>query len=103
VWQARCEGVVRSLFEAGKELLTFFRFPKSKWKCLRTTNAIERLHEEFRRRIKTQASLPNESSVLHLLFGLYESGQIWMWRIDGWKDIAKAIALHRPESLREAA
>jgi transposase-like protein len=27
------------------ELLTFFRFPKTQWKTLRTTNGIERLHE----------------------------------------------------------
>jgi transposase-like protein len=32
-------------------LLTVFRLPKSQWKTLRTTtNVIERLHEEFRRR-----------------------------------------------------
>jgi Transposase, Mutator family len=28
-------------------------FPKSQWKSIRTSNAIERLHEEFKRRIKT--------------------------------------------------
>jgi len=37
------------LDEGGDELLTFFRFPKTQWKTLRTTNVIERLHEEFRR------------------------------------------------------
>src|SRR5438045_3960765 len=29
--------------------------PKEQWKTLRTTNTIERLHEEFRRRVKTQS------------------------------------------------
>jgi Transposase, Mutator family len=43
--------VVVSLEEAGEELLTFYRFPKSQWKSLRT-NAIERLNGEFRRRVK---------------------------------------------------
>lgn len=65
-WQRRCPGVARSLAEAGKELLTFFCFPRAQWKCLRTTKAIERLHEEFRRRIKTQASLPTEAGALPL-------------------------------------
>jgi Transposase, Mutator family len=46
--------VVVSLEQAGEELLTFYRFPKSQWKSLRTTNAIERLNGEFRRRVKTQ-------------------------------------------------
>ncbi len=102
-WQGRCEGVVRSLLEAGEELLTVYRFPKSQWKCLRTTNAIERLHEEFRRRIQTQASLPGESSVLYLLFGLYESGQIRMRRIDGWPEVPLARLTLRPDLLRAAA
>ena len=69
-WRARCAGVVRSLQEGGEELLTFFQFPESQWKTLRTTNAIERLHEEFRRRVKTQGSLPTEDAALVLLFGL---------------------------------
>ncbi|PYN39990.1 MAG: hypothetical protein DME00_35520 [Candidatus Rokuibacteriota bacterium] len=38
----------------GDELLTFFSFPKVQRKTLRTTNTIERLHEEFRRRVKTR-------------------------------------------------
>ena len=55
-WATRCPGVVRSLQEGGAELLTFFTFPKAQWKTLRTTNVIERLNEEFRRRVKTQGS-----------------------------------------------
>jgi transposase-like protein len=57
-----------SLREGGDELLTFFSFPKVQWKTLRTTNTIERLHEEFRRRVKTQGSLPSEDAALVLLF-----------------------------------
>ena len=44
--------------------------PKEQWKTLRTTNTIERLHEEFRRRVKTQSSLPTEDSAVVLLFSL---------------------------------
>ena len=50
-WGKRCPGAVTSLREGGDELLTFFRFPRAQWKTLRTTNVIERLHEEFRRRV----------------------------------------------------
>ncbi len=46
------------------------------WKTLRSTNVIERLHEEFRRRVKTQGSLPSEDAALVLLFSLVASGQI---------------------------
>ena len=73
-WNKRCPGVVTSLREGGDELLTFFRYPKTQWKTLRTTNTIERLHEEFRRRVKTQGSLPSEDAAVVLLFSLVASG-----------------------------
>ena len=48
---------------------------------------IERLHEEFRRRVKTQGSLPTEDAALVLLFGLVVSGQVRLRRLDGWRQI----------------
>jgi hypothetical protein len=90
-WSTRCPGVARSLAEGGDELLTFFRFPKAQWKTLRTTNAIERLNEEFRRRVKTQGSLPTEDAAVSLLFGLVASGQIRLRKIDGHTKLATVI------------
>ncbi|OLC53862.1 MAG: hypothetical protein AUH77_09600 [Candidatus Rokubacteria bacterium 13_1_40CM_4_69_39] len=80
--------------EGGDELLTFFSFPKVQWKTLRTTNTIGRLHEEFRRRVKTQGSLPSEDAALVLLFSLVASGQIKLRRIDGWRKIATVLSQH---------
>jgi transposase-like protein len=88
-WRLRCKAVVSSFEEAGDELLTFLQFPQSQWKALRTTNALERINEEFRRRTKTQASLPGEDAVLLLLYGLLRSGQIVLRRIDGRHDMVK--------------
>ena len=92
IWRVKAESVAQSLEEAGEELLTFYRFPASQWKSLRTTNAIERLHEEFRRRVKTQAAHPHEQTVLRLFFGLYTSGQIKLRKIDGWVDLPQVLA-----------
>jgi transposase-like protein len=86
-WRKLAPQVAASLLEAGEELLTFYRFPESQWKALRTTNAIERLHEEFRRRVKTQGALPDTQTAEVLLFGLLASGQIRMRRLDGWQDM----------------
>ena len=58
---------------------------------LRTTNTIERLHEEFRRRVKTQSSLPTEDAALVLLFSLVASGQIKLRKIDGWQKIGAVL------------
>jgi transposase-like protein len=87
--------VVRSLRDGGEELLSFFQFPKSQWKTLRTTNVIERLHEEFRRRVKTQGSLPTEEAALVQLFGLVAGGQIRLRRVDGWRQIAAVLGQGR--------
>ena len=69
-WAKRCPGVVTSLQEGGNEPLAFFEFPKAQREALPTTNPIERLREEFRRRVKTQGSLPNEDAAPILLFSL---------------------------------
>jgi len=92
-WRLRCPVVAASLEEAGEELFTFLAFPAAQWKGLRTTNALERINEEFRRRTKTQASLPNEDAVVLLLFGLLRSGQVTLRRLAGWKEMPSASPL----------
>ena len=91
-WRPLCPSVAESLEEAGQMLLTFTRFPRSQWKSLRTTNAIERLNEEFRRRTKTQGSFRHEASALTLLWGLVAFGQIVLRKIDGWEEVAKVMS-----------
>lgn len=86
-WKRLCPAVVESLEEAGSELLTFYRFPESQWKSLRTTNIVERVIEEFRRRVKTQAVLPSQDSALLLLYGLIASGQLKFRKLDGYQEL----------------
>lgn len=90
-WSKLAPSVAKSLEEAGPELLTFYRYPKSQWKALRTTNVIERLNEEFRRRVKTQSSLPSEQSVLLLLYGLVASGLVRLRKMDGYRQLWRVI------------
>jgi transposase-like protein len=88
-WRLRCPAVIESLEEAGAELFTFLRFPSSQWKALRTTNALERINEEFRRRTKTQASLPGHEAVVLLLFGLLRTGQVKLRALVGHQDLER--------------
>jgi putative transposase len=83
-WRLRCRPVADSLEEAGEKLFTFLRFPPEQWKSVRTTNAIERLHEEFKRRIKTQCLLPCAETACMLFWALLASGQINLRRVAGW-------------------
>lgn len=91
-WRLKCKAVADSLEEAGDRLFTFTRLDPSQWKSARTTNAIERLNEEFRRRIKTQTVLPCAETVPMLLWALMASGQIQMRKIDGWETLDQPIA-----------
>src|ERR1700730_6072392 len=84
-WRTEHRAVADSLEEAGERLFTFTRPPPSQGRSVRTTNAIERLHEEFKRRIKTQTVLPSADTAAMLFWALLASGQINMRKVDGWQ------------------
>lgn len=86
-WRVKCPAVARSLEEAGDRLFTFLRFPPSQWRSLRTTNAIERLQEEFRRRVKVQGLQPSSESVCMLFWALLASGAVKMRKVDGYQTL----------------
>lgn len=94
-WSALCAPVAASLEEAGLDLLTYYDFPKSMWKSLRTTNAIENLNREFRRRTKTQASFGSEDAALTLLYGLVAFGQIQLRKIDGHRELPSLLKTYQ--------
>jgi putative transposase len=91
-WSTLCAAVATSLEEAGPDLLTFYDFPKATWKSIRTTNMLENLHREFRRRTKTQASFGTEDGALTVLYGLVAFGQIQLRRIDGHQHLPAFVA-----------
>ena len=87
-WRLKCRAVADSLEEAGDRLFTFTRLPPAQWRSARTSNAVERLHEEFKRRIKTQTVLPSPETAAMLFWALLASGQITMRKVDGWQTLA---------------
>jgi putative transposase len=97
-WRAKHRAVADSLEEAGDRLFSFTRLPPNQWKSARTTNVIERLHEEFKRRIKTQTVLPSADTAAMLFWALLAAGQINLRKIDGWQDMA-TVAIAQPIDL----
>ena len=62
-----------------------------RWKLrCRPVATIERLHEEFKRRIKTQCLLPCAETAAMLFWALLASGQITMRRVDGWPTLERS-------------
>jgi hypothetical protein len=84
-----------------ERLFAFLRLPSSQWKLARTTNAIERLHEEFKRRIKTQTVLPSAETAGKLFWALLASSQITIRKVNGWQSLAEKIA--EPQTIDLAA
>ena len=91
-WREKCPAVAKSLEEAGEQLFTFTRLPPCQWKSARTTNAVERLHAEFKRRIKTQTVLPQAETAPMLFWALLAAGEITMRKVDGWETLEEPMA-----------
>jgi transposase-like protein len=90
-WSRLVPAVARSLEEGGLGLLTFYELPKPLWRSVRTTNALENLNREFRRRTKTQGSFSTEAAGVTLLWGLVAFGQIRLRRIDGHRALPELL------------
>jgi putative transposase len=84
-WAAQWSAVVVSLDEAGVGLTAFTAFPPAQWRCLRTTNVIERIFSEFRRRTKTQGAFPTPEAMVIVVWGTLATGGIRMRKLHGYK------------------
>ena len=58
---------VQCLSKVIEQCLTFYSFPEHEWPSLRTTNPIERVNKEFKRRTKPMEILAGEKSAYRLL------------------------------------
>lgn len=66
-WESQLSSAVKCLESSIDACLTFFNFPEDEWISLRTTNVIERLNKEFRRRTKPMEIVAGEKSCYTLL------------------------------------
>lgn len=66
-WQKSVPSAVECLERSIDACLTFFNFPPEEWISLRTTNIIERLNKEFRRRTKVMEIVAGETACYRIL------------------------------------
>ena len=71
-WSKEAFEAVRCLEADLEALLEFLDCPRALWKKLRTTNAIERLFVEVRRRIRTMCAFTTRSSCERILFSVFD-------------------------------
>lgn len=78
-WSSRAPDFSRWLEENVEEGLTIYRYPRRMQKRLRTTNVLERVSRELKRRIRVAVMFPNRESALRLITGvLIEIHEEWM-------------------------
>jgi len=71
-WKTAYPKAVKSLQEAGEDLLAFYRIPHpEEWSQVRTTNAIERLFVEVRRRTRPMGVFADKTSMERILFAVF--------------------------------
>jgi transposase-like protein len=76
-WQPEAPKAVACLEQDLEELLAFFACPATHWKRVRTTNVIERLFVEVRRRIRTMCAFTTRSSCERILFSVFDRMNIY--------------------------
>jgi putative transposase len=70
-WKKEAPGAVRCLEEDFEELLGFYECSPKYWKRIRSTNVIERLFVEVRRRIRTMCAFTTRSSSERILYSVF--------------------------------
>ncbi|HAZ30514.1 TPA: IS256 family transposase, partial [Candidatus Acetothermia bacterium] len=65
--------------EAGEDVIAHMAFPQAHWRRIHSTNVLERLHREIKRRCNVVGILPNAASALRLIGAvLEEQGDEWL-------------------------
>lgn len=70
-WQEQAPAAVACLEKDIESLLHFFKAPPKLWKKLRSTNVIERLFVEVRRRIRTMCAFTTQQSCERILYSVF--------------------------------
>ncbi|GAB2680009.1 IS256 family transposase [Kribbella swartbergensis] len=101
-WEGRYPRLVAWAEETIEETLTFYRLPRQHHKHLKSTNMLERLNEEIRRRTYVVRIFPNAASCCRLVRALaVETHENWLeaHRYLNMDDLKE----HKKSTLREAA
>ena len=90
MFEPRFPAVARLLGDAESDLLAHFTFPESHRRQIRSTNPLERLNKEIKRRTGVVGIFPNRAAVIRLV------GMILAEQDDEWQDGRRYF---RPETM----
>jgi putative transposase len=93
-WESVVPSAVACLDRSLGACLTFFNFPEEEWISLRTTNIIERLNKEFKRRTRPMEILAGERSC-YLLLAFIAVKMEMHWRANPVGRVRRNLPLFR--------
>ena len=101
-WQAKHSKLCDWVEENIEETLTYYRLPLQHHKHMKSTNMLERLNQELKRRTHVVRIFPNAESCLRLVRALaVETHENWL---EGTRYLnMQHLAEHKKEALRQAA
>jgi putative transposase len=80
-WEKKSKKISEWLEDACNESFTYFKFEDHYWKKIRTSNPLERLNKEIKRRTKVVSIFPSEESCIRLISAiLVEANENWSGR-----------------------
>lgn len=97
-WGTTCDDAVARLERDLEALLAHYAFPKEHWAALRTTNPIERVNKEFKRRSKSMETVSPDGLKALLAFTALRLEFGWMTSsiaaerlgLEGWKQLRES-------------
>jgi len=101
-WQAKHSRLCDWVEENIEETLTYYRLPQQHHKHMKSTNMLERLNQELKRRTHVVRIFPNADSCLRLVRALaVETHENWL---EGPRYLdMQRLTEHKKEALRQAA
>lgn len=87
-WRPIAQEAVECLESDLEDLLKFYECPKEMWVKLRTTNIIERVFREVRRRTRPMSCFTNSNSVERIIFAIFNR-QNMIWKEKPLKEITQ--------------
>jgi len=101
-WQSKYPKLCDWVEQEIEETLTFYRMPVAHHKHLKSTNLLERLNEEIKRRTQVVRIFPNEHSCLRLIRALaVEMHENWIEAIRYLN--MEELKEHKKQQLRQVA
>jgi len=93
-WGQRCPTIVAAWRRAWSRVIPFFAFPPEIRRVIYTTNALESVHAQRRKIIKTRGHFPNDDAATKLIWlALRNIGATWERAAPTWRQAMNQFAI----------